>query len=82
MSRPRTKKFDFATDVYYFNIKKGYRSEIIIKRTSKDKAMQAFQYYLKAKSGESEWLGKWDGSKFVETNFDKLVSTKTKAALL
>lgn len=72
MPRKSTKKFDFAKGVYYFNIKKGYNSNITIKRKEKQKAIDAYASYLRSYKEQCEWLGKWDGKKFTEDNFDKL----------
>ena len=72
MARRSTKKFDFGKGIYYFNIRSGANSSITIKRIEKDKAISAFQSYLNTRK-ECEWLGKWDGKKFVESDFDKLV---------
>jgi hypothetical protein len=73
MPRRSTKKFEFANGVYYFNIQKGYNNNITINRKSKLKAIEAFQGYMKTQKGNVEWLGKWDGSKFKEDNFEKLI---------
>lgn len=76
MSRRSTKKFEFGKGIFYFEINKGYQSNITIKRTTKEKAIEAFKLYARNQQKVS-WLGKWDGSKFVENNIDKyLVETK------
>ena len=72
MARRKSKRFEFGKGIYYFVVKKGYRSEIIIKRLSLKKALQAFKYYAKSSAGQTEWLGKWQGEKFVDTNLAKL----------
>jgi hypothetical protein len=73
MARPSTKKFDFGEGIYYFNIRKGYNSVITIKRMKKQKALQDFSNYKKSYK-DVEWLGKWDGKKFVESNYEALAS--------
>lgn len=72
MSRPKTKSFTYGKGIYYFNIKSGHGSGITIKRTSLQKAMDAFKMYQRTHRDSVEWLGKWDGKKFTEDNFDKL----------
>lgn len=78
MGRRSTKKFEYAKDIYYFNIKKGYNNNITIKRKDKQLALDAFKNYLTTQKGKCEWLGKWDGKKFIEDSYDAL--TKGKAA--
>ncbi len=78
MSRRSKKKFEFGKGVYYFNIKKGYNNEITIKRMDKEKALLSYASYLKTYNEACEWLGKWDGKKFIEGNYEeekKLVAT-------
>ena len=72
MARRPTKKFEFGKDVYYFNLNKDYRSPITIKRMNLKEAVEAYSSYLRTYNEKCEWLGKWDGKKFVETNFQKL----------
>ena len=67
----RKKNFDYAKDKYYFNIKTSAQSAITINRTDKREAMLTFMGYQKAKKNV-EWLGKWDGKKFTEDNFEKI----------
>ncbi len=71
MSRRSLKKFDFGKGIYYFNINKGQNSNITIKRTDKDKAIEAYKSYVRSYQDKVEWLGKWDGSKFVESEIEK-----------
>ncbi len=73
MSRRSKKKFDFAKDVYYFNIKKGYNNEITIKRMELSAAIHTYTNYLKTYKEACEWLGKWDGKKFIENNYLELL---------
>ncbi len=82
MARRKTKKFEFAKGVYYFNIKKGYLNEITIKRMDKQKAIQAYLNYLSTQPGNCEWLGMWDGKKFVEDNFDEFDVKEMDTSLL
>lgn len=72
MSRRSTKKFEFGKGVWYFEINKGYQSNITIKRMSKDKALDAFKLYSRNQQ-KVKWLGKWDGSKFVDNNIEKII---------
>lgn len=72
MSRRSSKKFEFGKGIYYFNINKGSNSNITIKRTDKNKAIEAFNTYVKSYKENAEWLGKWDGTKFVESDFEKV----------
>ena len=72
MSRRSLKKFDFGKGIYYFNINKGANSNITIKRVEKAKAIDAYKSYVKSYQDKVEWLGKWDGSKFVESDVEKL----------
>ena len=77
MPRRSTKKFDFGKGIWYFNINKGYNNNITIKRTSKEKAVEAYMSYMKTQAGNCEWLGQWDGKKFVEDNFEKIAKART-----
>ena len=72
MSRRSLKKFDYGKGIYYFNINKGQNSNITIKRIEKNKAIVAYRSYVKSYQEKVEWLGKWDGSKFVENDVEKL----------
>lgn len=72
MPRMSTKRFDYAKGIYYFNIKNGFNSNITIKRMKKDEAITTFQSYQRKKKN-CEWLGKWDGKKFIEDNLEKLI---------
>lgn len=80
MARRKTKSFDFAKGVYYFNINKGYNSAITIKREEKNKALLAYSNYLVTQKGNCEWLGKWDGKKFLDDDYEKLVAAKKTSA--
>jgi hypothetical protein len=73
MARPSTKKFEFGEGIYYFNIRKGYNSVITIKRMKKQKAIDAYSSYKKSYK-DVEWLGKWDGKKFIDSNVETLAS--------
>jgi len=50
---------------YYLKIKAS--KDITIVRKTKEAAIKAYQYYLD-KGRNIEWLGKWVGNKFEETN--------------
>jgi len=71
--RHSKKNFDYKKDAYYFNIKNGYNSAITIRRLDKDQAVNTFENYLKA-GKDAEWLGKWTGKEFADSNFEKLVA--------
>ncbi len=55
-----------GTGKYYFNVSSGPQT-ITIHRLEKDSAIKAYQSYIKI-GKSAEWLGKWDGKKFSETN--------------
>lgn len=59
------KKFDYGKGIYYFNVKSGGSSNITIKRKNKQEALNRFKSYQNLGKA-CEWLGKWDGKKFVE----------------
>lgn len=66
MGRRRTKGFEFSKGIFYFTIKGGQRN-ITIHRKDKRAALKFFRLY-KSVGKEIEWLGKWDGGKFIESN--------------
>ena len=70
MPRRSIKKFDFGVGLFYFNIIKGYNNSITIKRKNLKTAIDAFQSYQR--THKTEWLGQWDGKKFVEDDFDQI----------
>lgn len=70
--RRSKKKFDFGKGIYYFNIKNG-TSDITVKRISKEDAVMAFNRYLRMNK-ECEWLGQWNGKKFVDNTIEELVA--------
>lgn len=70
MARRSTKKFDFGKDIYYFNVKNGFNNVITIKRKNKNEAVYAYHSYKKS-SKDCEWLGKWNGDKFIENTLEK-----------
>ncbi len=51
---------------YYFTIKSN-PNNITIFRNSKRSAVDAFMKYYRL-GKEVEWLGKWDGKKFIENS--------------
>ena len=63
--RNSKKKFNYAKDVYYFNIKAA-QGEVTIHRKDKENAMKTFKQYQKNMK-ECQWLGKWNGKKFEES---------------
>jgi hypothetical protein len=77
MARASSKKFDFGKNIYYFTIKKDFNNSITIKRSDKKKAVLTFSNYLKTYKDKCEWLGKWDGKNFTETNFDIVAGKKS-----
>lgn len=74
MARRSTKKFDFGEGIYYFEIKKGFNNSIAIKRTTVEKALEAYNMYLKTQKDNCQWLGKWDGKKFIDEDVDALLA--------
>lgn len=76
MARRSTKRFDFGEGIYYFEIKKGFNNSICIKRTTKEKAIEAYNMYLKTQKDNCQWLGMWDGKQFVDSDIDALVSAE------
>lgn len=60
------KKFDYGKGKYYMIIK-SIPNNITFFRKSKEAAVEAFQSYM-AVGKNVEWLGKWNGKKFVENN--------------
>lgn len=65
----RKKSFAMGKGVYYFKVKTG-PSKITIKRIKKKDAAEAYYSYIKI-GKEVEWLGKWDGKKFQESEVPK-----------
>ena len=59
-----------AVGYYFFNIKMGYQNTITISRKTREEAEYAYSSYLKQRK-DCEWLGKWDGKKFVDVDFNK-----------
>ncbi len=68
MPRRSTKKFEYGKGIYYFVVG---NNNITIKRTDKKKALESFRSYSKSYKN-CEWLGKWDGGKFIENNAEKV----------
>jgi len=67
----RNKKFDFGQENYYFEIRNGSIGRITIKRKEKQEAVYTFLNYKRV-GKNVEWLGKWEGKKFVETEEPKM----------
>lgn len=63
----RNKHFTKAVGKYYFSIKMGHNNTILISRKTEEEAKYAYGNYVNQKK-EIEWLGKWDGKKFIETD--------------
>lgn len=74
MARRSTKRFDYGEGIYYFDIKKGFNNNITIKRTSKEKAIEAYTMYLRTQKDNCHWLGKWNGKKFVDDNIEEMLT--------
>lgn len=58
------KNISLGKDKYYFTIKSTPNNITIFRKTYKA-ASDAFQQYRKL-GKECEWLGKWNGKKFIE----------------
>jgi hypothetical protein len=67
----RKKGFKMTEGVYYFNISGGYNNNITIFRNTREEAENAFSNYQKQHK-ECEWLGQWNGSKFIDSDFKKV----------
>ncbi len=65
----RKKSFAMGKGVYYFKVKTG-PSKITIKRTDKKEAAEAYYSYIKI-GKEVEWLGRWEGKKFEDSEVPK-----------
>ena len=61
----RKKHFTMAPGKYFFSIKMGHNNTIMISRKTKAAAKYAFSNYVSQKK-DIEWLGKWDGKKFID----------------
>ena len=66
------KKFEMGEGKYYFNVRTGQFS-ITIHRKKKKDALRTFKSYLKL-GKDCEWLGKWNGKKFVDSGQPELVN--------
>ncbi|TVQ47595.1 MAG: hypothetical protein EA362_06270 [Saprospirales bacterium] len=60
----RRKNFTMGTGKYYFQVRSGH-SMITINRKSKPAAISTYMHYKKI-GKNCEWLGKWNGKKFIE----------------
>lgn len=65
----RKQAYTKAKGFYFFNIDEGYRNSITISRKTREEAEYAFQNYVNQKK-DCEWLGQWDGSKFIDDKFN------------
>lgn len=63
------KNYSLGIGKFYFSVRNGGNG-IMIKREKKTDAVYAYESYKKI-GKECEWLGQWDGKKFVEANSDK-----------
>lgn len=64
----KKKNFTMATGTYFFNVKMGFSNSITISRATKKEAEYAYANYLKQRK-DCEWLGQWDGKKFIDTEY-------------
>lgn len=60
------KNFTMGVGKYYFTVK-SVPNNITIYRKTKEAAVHSYQQYQKV-GKDCEWLGKWDGKKFTESN--------------
>lgn len=60
------KKYALGEGKYYFTIKTGGMTNILINRKAKKDAVRAFKSYVK-NGKDVEWHGKWQGKKFSDT---------------
>jgi hypothetical protein len=63
--RPK-KSFALGEGKYYFTVK-SIPNNITMFRKTRESAVEAFRRY-RSLGKECEWLGQWDGKKFVESN--------------
>lgn len=61
------KKYSLGKGKFYFSIKTGGMSNILINRKTKKDAVRSYHNYLK-NGKDVEWHGKWDGKKFGDTS--------------
>lgn len=66
----KKKNFTKAVGFYFFDINMGYNNTITISRKNREEAEYAFSNYLK-QNKKCEWLGQWDGKKYIDTEFKK-----------
>lgn len=66
----KKKGFDYGKGVYYFTVGSSPRN-ITINRRELDAAIHTFKQY-QSNGKKIEWLGKWDGKKFIEDDFKKV----------
>jgi hypothetical protein len=60
------KNFTMGVGNYYFTVK-SIPNNITIYRKTKEAAVMTYRQYVKV-GKDCEWLGKWDGKKFQESN--------------
>jgi prephenate dehydratase len=68
--RRKSRPFTKGEGKYYFNVQSGNQM-ITISRSSKEKAMDAFQQYQRI-GKNCEWLGCWNGEEFEEATAPEL----------
>ena len=64
------KHFTLGKGKYYFNVRSGH-ANITIKRESKRDAVSTYKAYQKV-GKNVEWLGQWNGKKFIENTEPEL----------
>jgi hypothetical protein len=67
------KNYSLGKGKYYFNVKAGH-ANITIHRASKRDALNTYESYKKV-GKEVEWLGKWNGKKFIEATEPETATT-------
>ncbi|WP_367389554.1 hypothetical protein [Lewinella sp. LCG006] len=60
----RKKGFDYGKGKYYLTIV-DFPNNVTLHRIEKAAATRAYEHYI-AIGKKVEWLGKWDGKKFIE----------------
>ena len=69
-----SKKFDYGVGKYYLTIN-SIPNNITLSRDNADTALYIYKKYHEV-GKQIEWLGKWDGKKFEETNLPKEMAKK------
>lgn len=72
MARMKTKPFTKTVGMFYFNVKTRDMN-ITIRRETLENARMAFMGYVR-QGKQVEWLGKWNGKKFLPVDTSLLPS--------